>query len=216
VDVLAIILACSLHPDDALVRALVEVQSGGNAYFVGDLATLKTNDALTSPEAALRYAEDLAKHGGKPAVGLLGVPLSWASRYGRSPIDLFDACTNVSVATAAFAEYQQRCAPARLRTSREPAPSPRGRHRRRRPNVAGERACVLSRFALDLGLTAAPAAILRRLGPAADGPSNDGGDPPPQRSLVFVDDTEAEPGTAVIRPRQRIFLDATATSHAVR
>lgn len=207
-DVLAIILACSLHPDDALVRALVDVQSSGNAYFVGDLATLKTNDALTSAESALRYAEDLAKHGGKPAVGLIGVPLSWASRYGRSPVDLFDACTNVAVATAAFAEYQQRCAPARLRASRHLPFSPAARRRRRSPDLAAERACLLSQFGLDLGLKATPAAILRRLAPGPDGHSREAGDPPPQRSTVFVDDAEVEPSATGLRPRQRIFLDA--------
>ena len=82
-DILAIILACSLHPDDQLVRALIDVQSGGNVYFVGDLATLQSKDSLGSVEEALRVADDIRQYGGRPAVGLLGVPLDWASRYGR-------------------------------------------------------------------------------------------------------------------------------------
>ncbi|MEP6655004.1 MAG: hypothetical protein ABJA82_16695, partial [Myxococcales bacterium] len=94
-DVLAVIFACSLHPDDALVGTLIDVQSGGNVYFVGDLSTLKTNESLASADAAHRFAEDLRRHGGRPAVGLLGIPLDWSARYGRAPIELFNGCTNV-------------------------------------------------------------------------------------------------------------------------
>jgi hypothetical protein len=167
-DVLAIILACSLHPDDALVRTLVDVQSSGNVYFVGDLATLETNDSLKSADTALRFAQELQRRGGRPAVGLLGVPLSWAARYGRAPAELFDACTNVAIATAAFAEYGDRCS-GRLVTGH-------GRQRHsRRPRGDSSRAslrlCLLSRFARDLGVSSKPAAILQRLVPVAPPPN---------------------------------------------
>jgi hypothetical protein len=159
-DVLAIILACSLHPDDQLVRTLVDVQSSGNPFFVGDLQTLKTNDALRSAEDALRYAEDLRRQGGRPAVGLLGVPIEWAERFGRAPIELFDACTNVSIATAAFSDYYRRCSVG--------ADSGRSRsHSRRR--IQGQRAlvraryCVVTSFARDLGVSTAAPVILREL-----------------------------------------------------
>jgi hypothetical protein len=209
-DVLAIILACSLHPDDTFVRTLVDVQSGGNVYFVGDLATLKTNDALASPAAALRFAEELRRHGGKPAVGLLGIPLAWAGRYGRAPIELFDGCTNVAVATAAFAEYQERCAPARPRAA--PGRSPAGHAHRRRRYIAptAQRSCILSRFAHELGLASTPSAIFRRLVPGAGAPSNETLDPPPQRSLVFVDGEEGQRRDSASRPHASIFLDAPA------
>jgi hypothetical protein len=215
VDVLAIILACSLHPDDALVRALVDVQSGGNAYFVGDLATLKTKDTLASPEAALRYAEDLRRHGGRPAVGLLGIPLKWAGRYGRAPIELFDGCINVAVATAAFHEYQASCAAPHARALRGRSAS-ESRRARRHVAPAALRSCLLLRFARDLGLQAAPAAILQRLSPAASAPPHEATDPPPQRSYVFVggaEDKGAEPDR-VSRPP--IFLDAPGAASDTR
>ena len=215
-DVLAIVLACSLHPDDGLVRALVDVQSSGNVFFVGDLATLKTNESLSSAEAALRYAEDLVKHGGRPAVGLLGIPLSWAARHGKSSVELFDGCTNVAIGTAAFAEYHARCTPAALRPSRERARLPRASRRARNRDVGALRACVLSRFALDLGLTATPSAILRRLGANVGAPSGRDRDSPPERSLMFADGVEGERGEATRHAGPRLFLDSPAPPSSTR
>ena len=159
-DVLAVILACSLYPDDNLVRVLVEVQSSGNVYFVGDLTTLKSKDTLGSADAALRFAEELRAHGGRP-VGLLGIPLEWASRYGRAPRDLFDACINVAVATAAMAEYEDRCSgvpPARGKRR-----GLRGRLRSRPALMSRQVRSILSRFARDLGVVGVPGAILKML-----------------------------------------------------
>lgn len=43
------------------MRALLDVHSG--ADFAADLATLKMNDPVASPEAPLRYAQDLCSLG---------------------------------------------------------------------------------------------------------------------------------------------------------
>jgi hypothetical protein len=199
-DVLAIILACSLHPDDALVRALARIRSNDNVYFVGDLATLKTRDGLTTAADALRVAQELERQGGRPAVGLLGVPLEWAARYGRAPIELFDACTNVALATSAFTEYAQRCAPHPRATYG--VRSKRSRRGREVRSAQAARACILSRFAKDLGLLSTPAAILRSLSPEAEVAPGDADDGPAQRSQVFggVDVTSAS-GAHASAPR---------------
>jgi hypothetical protein len=193
-DVLAIILACSLHPDDELVRTLIDVQSNRNAYFVGDLSTLKTNDSLETPTDALRFAEDLRRHGGRPAVGLLGVPLEWAQRYGRAPIELFDACTNVAVATAAFAGYARQCSPAHL-------------HPRRGLASTKLRRCILSRFARDLGLGSSPSVILERVFAGRGAPSAVTADAPPERSLIFVEGWEGDSSRPAASAGPGLFVD---------
>jgi hypothetical protein len=205
VDVLALILACSLHPDDALVRVLVDVQSSGNIYFVGDLVTLKMNDNLTSADDGLRVAEEFARHGGRPAVGLLGVPLDWAARFGRSPRDLFDACTNIAIGSAVFSEYQAACAPAHVSVGRAAALRPRTRAPSQRRLIAAERACVLTRFAHDLGLRGAPAEVLKRT-VATEAEHSE--EEPAQRSSVFgdgIDDGTAQPPNL---EDSRVFVDA--------
>ena len=204
-DVLAIILACSLHPDDQLVRTLVSVQSSGNPFFVGDLKTLKTNDSLRSAEVALRFAEDLHAHGGRPAVGLLGVPLDWAPRFGRAPIDLFDACTNVSIATAMFADYYQRCAASRA------GPASHRKHRRATGHSDLERAryCVVTSFARDLGVKTAAPVILRELlanDQVTESRSIEG---PPERSPPFG--RVPSEGAAASVPR--ILLQPSPAAH---
>lgn len=159
-DVLAVILACSLYPDDALVRALVEIQSEGNVYFVGDTSTLQSKDGLKSAEDALHVADGIRAHGGRPAVGLLGLPLDWAARYERSPRELFDGCTNIAIGTAALAEYHDSCA----KHSRSPLRSRSGHRapvRQRQLDSPTLRSCVLDQFAADLGVKGQPAAILR-------------------------------------------------------
>lgn len=158
-DVLAVVLACSLYPDDELLQVLVEIQSGANKFFVGDLATLETSDRLTTVADALRVSSDIEKRGGRPAVGLTGIPISWAANFAREPSELFDPCVNVAIASAALAEYYDRCAsPPRhtLRRSRREPP-------RSRSNPVAQRACVLSHFGAELGVRAAPAAVLKAI-----------------------------------------------------
>jgi len=204
-DVLALILACSLHADDALVRVMVDVQSGGNLYFVGDLATLKTNDGLTSAADALRAAEEIAKHGGRPAVGLLGVPLDWAARFGHGPLDLFDGCTNIAIGTAMFSEYADACSP--RRPPSQLTSQPRGRRRPSRHTVAlvAIRSCVLSRLATALGLHGTPAEILKRVDV---GPTTTRGEAPPQTSSIFGDGTDDAQQLPAEWSDSRIYLDA--------
>jgi hypothetical protein len=201
-DVLSLILACSLHSDDALVRVMVDVQSAGNVYFVGNLATLKTRDDLTSAAAALKAADDIAGHGGRPAVGLLGVPLEWAAYFGRTPADLFDACTNIAIGTAMFSEYEAACAPPRPPSATPPTAARRTPlSLRSRRHSAALRACVLAHLANGLGLQGTPAEILKRIDVAAAEP------PAPQASPIFGAAGDDARELATDWSDRRIYLD---------
>jgi len=199
-DILALILACSIHPDDAFTRVLVDVQSGGNVYFVGDLATLKTVDNLSGAAEGLRVVDELRRNGGRPAVGLLGVPIEWAARFGHQPKDLFDACTNLAVGSAMLSEYQDECT-ARPRRPGRPHRASIRQTEISRPPLASQRSCVLAKFARGLGLKSAPEEVLRLLEQRGTPPVVDS---PPAQSPIF---TDGDDGNEAGWSNPRMYLD---------
>jgi|GEM_PF-3125021 len=181
-DILTIVLACSLHFDDQLVTALVHKVSNDNPLMVGDLVTLTTHDHLTSVAEAKAVVDDIIKHGGRPAVGLLGVPTTWAARYGRTPDELFDACTNIAVGTAALSEFAHQCSPPH-RSGKRRAASGRALDR--------ERICILKELGDALGASGYVDAVLTEIVTRRARPADVVTDPPAATSPIDIslDDT---------------------------
>ena len=154
-DVLALILTCSVYPDDHLIRAMVDLASQENPHFVGDLVTLVTFDRANSVAEAQRVVADLERRGGKPVVGLLGVPVSWAERYNKTPADLFDPCANLMVGSSVLQSHYESCSA----THSSGAPSASQRSRVAPPEAI--RLCALRRFGADLGIDGYAEAALK-------------------------------------------------------
>ena len=153
-DVLTIALACSLYPDAALIETLVRDASRGYVYFVGDTVTLETYDHAGSIAEAQAIVARIQAAGGRPVVGLMGVPTAWAARFGKPPADLFDGCSNIAVGTAMLARYEAQC---------RAALQPRGRGRHRPLPRHLLRPCVLGRLGRELGIPNFVAATMREL-----------------------------------------------------
>jgi hypothetical protein len=148
-DLLTLILTCSLHADDdALVRAIAESNAQSNPYFVLDAAVDLTQVDPPAPpksaaEASARASDILAK-GGRPLLGLLELPPPWLGAFGRELADAFDPCTNLAIGSAMLSEFDAQCAAA-------PAPkSPSKPHAASPP--AGRRRCVLRKYEEAIGL----------------------------------------------------------------
>ena len=47
-----------------------------------------------------QLATSISEKGGRPALGLMAIPISRAARFNPQPMDPLDACTNVSIGTA--------------------------------------------------------------------------------------------------------------------
>jgi hypothetical protein len=152
--ILALILSCSLHADDALVRAFVKRVSDDNVYFVGDLATVTSHDHASTVGEALALVAAIEKRGGRPALGLMAIPLDWAERYGRSPRELFDGCLNIAIGTDIMETFASGCA--RKSWSRHPA-------RRHHHRIGAYRVCILERFDRELGLRGYPKGVIGQL-----------------------------------------------------
>jgi hypothetical protein len=180
---LALILSCSLHPDDDLVLALASKLSQGNQFFVGDLSNLETYDGAKSAADALGIATRIKGAGGRPAIGYLAVPLEWAARFGRTPDDLTDGCTNIAIATAMLADFARVCSagPARPKPSRGRPP------RRRRPNLPALRPCILARLETEMNITGVVAHVLPVASRLSAAPPDRDTDPPAASSPIYPD-----------------------------
>lgn len=134
-DLLAIVLSCSMYFDDDLVRAIAQSTSHSNEYFVTDIRIEMT--ALDPPEphsleAAMARVDEITSRGGHPVLGLMQLPPAWIDSFGRTNRDAFDACTNVAIGTAMLSQFDYECG----------VPSPAGAD----PTERQRRACVIRKY----------------------------------------------------------------------
>ncbi len=183
--VLALILSCSVHPDDNLVEALAAKLSLNNQFFVGDLTTLDTYDTAKSVEEASRIVAALQARGGRPAVGYLAVPVTWAGRFGRSMTDLFDGCTNIGVGTAMLSDYARLCSVRKPKKRVHPGRAPRAPGR-----PVADRGCLVRRLEGDMNLRGIAEHVLPVAAKLDVLQAGDGSDPPPAQSAVFPDNSD--------------------------
>ncbi len=151
-DLTALVVACSLHVDDALLTSVAYAHSRGNPYVVTNvkLDVLVDQDepalAPTSLPAARALMTRVLQAGGDPIIGLLPVRPAWAGEFGKTTIDLFDPCTNIAIASAKVSEFDHRC---RRKAARSSAPS--------------RRACTLDHYGASVGFPALRVVVLAAL-----------------------------------------------------
>jgi len=186
-QLVALILACSLHFDDHLVEALARKLSMSNQLFVGDFATLDTFESVRSVPDGLQVVERIMARGGRPAVGYMAVPVEWAARFGRPIDDLFDGCTNIAVATAMLSEYAQACSAGAAR----PAKFHRRPRRTARHPTRSLRYCVLRRLEIDLNIVGIADHVLPEIARLEGARPDPDVDPPSARSPLYPDDSDS-------------------------
>lgn len=206
---LALILSCSLHPDDDLVLALASTLSQSNQFFVGDLSNLETYDSAKSAADVLRIATRVKDAGGRPAIGYLAVPLEWAARFGRTPEDLTDGCTNIAIATAMLADFARVCSAGAARSRH----SPHLPRTRRRPTLPALRSCILTRLETELNITGVVAHVLPVASRLSTAPPDRGTDPPAARSSIYPEGNSASDSRPDWSSPRLFIFSPTAPSH---
>jgi hypothetical protein len=147
VDITALLLACSVHPDEALLSAIAHVHGRGNPYAVIDVSGVMVDQdehglaTASSPKAARAAVERIIGKGGEPVLGLLPVRPEWAIDFGKT----LDPCTDIAVGSAKLSELDSAC-----RT-------------RGREQAAERRSCTLDLYGRSLGLPALQRAVLADL-----------------------------------------------------
>jgi hypothetical protein len=209
--VLTLVLSCSVHLDDNLVAALAYRFSKGKQFFVGDLSTLDTYESAKDVGEARQLVVSIQAAGGRPAVGYMAVPVSWAARFGRSPDDLFDGCTNIGVATAMLSEYDRLCTAG---PSGRRAPAAGSRRRHPTPPPSARRACVLQQLELDMNLKGIVAHVLPVAARLDRAPADPDDDASGARSPIFPGDGAAAPGDREWNSRDLFFPTASPMPRA--
>jgi hypothetical protein len=180
---LTLILSCSVHLDDSLVEALSYKLSIGNQYFVGDLTTLNTYDGAKSATEARRIVDAIKAAGGRPAVGFMALPVDWAARFGRTPEDLFDGCTNIAIGTSMLSDFARLCTVRRAR--HRPGSRPRGH-----PPTAPVRACILRRLEREMNIHGIVEHVLPVVARLEAAPEDQNTEPPTSRAPLFPDGSD--------------------------
>jgi hypothetical protein len=189
-DIAALLLACSVHADDALLLSTAYVYGRGSPYVVVDVSldARDGEDALgvqsipSSPAAARAAVERILASGGDPVLGLLPARPAWATEFGKTADDLLDPCSAIAIASAKLSEFDYTC---RSRGSQ------RGVQRR---------GCTLDLYAHQLGLPALRRAVLADLTLTNPFPTDSGeaSDSPP--ALMAAPGTELFFPTAPLAP----------------
>ena len=173
-DIAALMIACSLYPDDPTLLSIVRVygRSVASVYTVLDVSgrgldpeeAAEFSPQLETASTARAALVRLIARGDDPVVGLLPARPAWASEFGLSRDALLDACSNIQIATAKLSEFDHEC------------------RRRGHPQSLARRACTLERYGRGLALPALARAVLAdlTLDPPATAP---GADEPPALAL---------------------------------
>lgn len=114
-NLVTMVLACSLYPDNSITNAMVEVGSQNNplTITITDNGQSKTKTFKTETEA-LNYANKEIAQGHSVNVGLLQIPNSWIAKYpssmGANVLGLLHPCKNMVVATDLLNDATEQCA----------------------------------------------------------------------------------------------------------
>lgn len=101
-DLVTMILACSLYPDNAILNAMVELNSQNNPLMVSGkpFKSAKTAEVYVQAKQASQAAFE---------IGLLQIPSQWVAHRPVSIEELLRPCKNMIVATQILNETQLKC-----------------------------------------------------------------------------------------------------------
>ncbi len=106
-DLITMVLACSLYTDNSIVNAMVQVGSKNNPLIItpagGSPKTFKT------PSQAMAYTVSELQQGHPLDIGLMQVPSRWLEGHNISADELFAPCKNLVVATQILNNAADRC-----------------------------------------------------------------------------------------------------------
>lgn len=115
-NLVTMILACSLYPNNSITNAMVQVGSNNNPYTISTIITDGQTNTKTFKTAAtaVSYASAEIAKGQNINVGLLQIPESWLAKYPASMdaslSGVMRPCKNMFIATDILNQATEQCA----------------------------------------------------------------------------------------------------------
>lgn len=105
-DLVTLVLACSLYADNSIPYAMIQTGTQNNPLVVtvdDDTKIFKTISA------AVQYTHTQIGQGKNPKIGLMQIPSQWLPEINAHASDLFRPCKNLVVATQILEKLRFKC-----------------------------------------------------------------------------------------------------------
>jgi len=101
-DLVTLVLACSVYPNNSVVNAMVEINSQNNPYMI-------SGQLYKTESQALAKANALKDSGASFEIGLMQIPDFWLSQNPTNLDDLLRPCKNMVLATQILNKLVDEC-----------------------------------------------------------------------------------------------------------
>jgi len=98
---------CGTSIDPSITRAIIQVESGGNPYAIGDNTTRKSYYPESQSEA-VQLAADLISQGHNLDMGLMQINSWHLGRNGVSLESVFEPCDNIKTGTGILSGFLKK------------------------------------------------------------------------------------------------------------
>lgn len=105
-DLVTLVLACSLYTDNSIPYAMIQTGTQNNPLVVTVDETRKT---FKSMPLAIRYTQRQIAEGKKVNIGLMQISSQWLPEIAAHASDLFRPCKNLVVATQILEKLHLQC-----------------------------------------------------------------------------------------------------------
>ncbi len=107
-DLVTMIMACSLYSDYSTINAMVQTGSQNQALMI----TTEGGNPTVFPSAtqAVNFANAEIQQGHNVNIGLMQIPSRWLSNYNVTPTDLMLPCKNIQIGSRILLDAQHQCA----------------------------------------------------------------------------------------------------------
>jgi hypothetical protein len=105
-DLVTLIMACSLFPDNSIIYAIINVDSHNNALRVTENGNSRT---FNNEQEAQDFTQQRIAQHKNPQIGLMQIPYQQLTPMGVKAADVFYPCKNLVIGTQLLNKAYRQC-----------------------------------------------------------------------------------------------------------